>query len=111
VLDANHIPRLPFAERPSHASTGNSPFFLLNNKLGQTNFEINYDAFCKVFAWVAVFVLPFNAAVNPMLYTLSTAPFLVKARKEVIKLHASLKHSERFGKQTFCSFFLLSSLL
>ncbi|XP_066950886.1 G-protein coupled receptor GRL101-like [Macrobrachium rosenbergii] len=28
----------------------------------------------KVFSWIAVFVLPLNAAVNPVLYTLSTAP-------------------------------------
>ncbi|RXG54802.1 G-protein coupled receptor [Armadillidium vulgare] len=28
----------------------------------------------KVYAWVAVFVLPLNAAINPVLYTLSTAP-------------------------------------
>nr|XP_027237958.1 relaxin receptor 2-like [Penaeus vannamei] len=35
----------------------------------------------QVFAWVAVFVLPLNAAVNPLLYTLSTAPFLGKARE------------------------------
>ncbi|XP_064082332.1 G-protein coupled receptor GRL101-like [Macrobrachium nipponense] len=28
----------------------------------------------KVFSWIAVFVLPLNAAVNPVLYTLSTSP-------------------------------------
>nr|ARK36624.1 G-protein coupled receptor GRL101 [Sagmariasus verreauxi] len=28
----------------------------------------------KVFSWIAVFVLPLNAAINPVLYTLSTAP-------------------------------------
>lgn len=33
----------------------------------------NYSQF-QVFAWVAVFVLPLNAAVNPVLYTLSTIP-------------------------------------
>ncbi|XP_050537187.1 G-protein coupled receptor GRL101-like [Daktulosphaira vitifoliae] len=30
----------------------------------------------QVFAWVAVFVLPLNAAVNPVLYTLSAVPML-----------------------------------
>uniref|UniRef100_A0A8D8WWW8 G-protein coupled receptor GRL101 n=2 Tax=Cacopsylla melanoneura TaxID=428564 RepID=A0A8D8WWW8_9HEMI len=30
----------------------------------------------QVFAWIAVFVLPLNAAVNPVLYTLSTTSFL-----------------------------------
>uniref|UniRef100_A0A1B6CIZ0 G-protein coupled receptors family 1 profile domain-containing protein n=1 Tax=Clastoptera arizonana TaxID=38151 RepID=A0A1B6CIZ0_9HEMI len=30
----------------------------------------------QVFAWVAVFVLPLNAAVNPVLYTLSTIPMV-----------------------------------
>jgi hypothetical protein len=40
------------------------------------------NIFCyKVFAWVAVFVLPLNAAVNPVLYTISTAPFLGPARR------------------------------
>uniref|UniRef100_T1KE57 G-protein coupled receptors family 1 profile domain-containing protein n=1 Tax=Tetranychus urticae TaxID=32264 RepID=T1KE57_TETUR len=29
----------------------------------------------QVFAWVAVFVLPLNAAMNPILYTISTLPF------------------------------------
>lgn len=33
----------------------------------------------KVFAWIAVFVLPLNAAVNPVLYTLSTAPVRLRA--------------------------------
>lgn len=29
-----------------------------------------------MFAWVAVFVLPLNAAVNPVLYTLSAVPIV-----------------------------------
>ncbi|KAK7077465.1 hypothetical protein SK128_020615 [Halocaridina rubra] len=37
----------------------------------------------KVFSWIAVFVLPLNAAVNPMLYTLSTAP--VRKRFKYLK--------------------------
>ncbi|XP_038051676.1 G-protein coupled receptor GRL101-like isoform X2 [Patiria miniata] len=30
----------------------------------------------QVYAWVAVFVLPVNSAINPMLYTLLTAPYV-----------------------------------
>ncbi|XP_071804159.1 uncharacterized protein [Asterias amurensis] len=30
----------------------------------------------QVYAWIAVFVLPVNSAVNPMLYTLLTAPYV-----------------------------------
>ncbi|XP_071549649.1 uncharacterized protein [Panulirus ornatus] len=47
----------------------------------------------QVFAWVAVFVLPLNAAINPLLYTLSTAPFLVKARERVLDVRHSLRRS------------------
>ncbi|XP_037784587.1 G-protein coupled receptor GRL101-like [Penaeus monodon] len=47
----------------------------------------------QVFAWVAVFVLPLNAAVNPLLYTLSTAPFLGKARERVLDVRHSFKRS------------------
>uniref|UniRef100_T1IT58 G-protein coupled receptors family 1 profile domain-containing protein n=1 Tax=Strigamia maritima TaxID=126957 RepID=T1IT58_STRMM len=43
----------------------------------------------QVFAWIAVFVLPLNAAINPVLYTLSTAPFLerknIKIRNKKIE--------------------------
>ncbi|XP_054287208.1 G-protein coupled receptor GRL101-like [Macrosteles quadrilineatus] len=42
----------------------------------------------QVFAWVAVFVLPLNAALNPVLYTLSTAPFLTPA---LLKFRRSCK--------------------
>ncbi|KAG8255521.1 hypothetical protein J6590_090551 [Homalodisca vitripennis] len=42
----------------------------------------------QVFAWVAVFVLPLNAAINPVLYTLSTAPFLTPA---LLKVRRSCK--------------------
>nr|CAD7402879.1 unnamed protein product [Timema poppensis] len=48
---------------------------------------------CKVFAWVAVFVLPLNAAVNPVLYTLSTAPFLGPARRGLRTFQRSCKMS------------------
>ncbi|XP_022249380.1 G-protein coupled receptor GRL101-like, partial [Limulus polyphemus] len=47
----------------------------------------------QVFAWVAVFVLPLNAAVNPLLYTLSTAPFLSPARTRVSRVRFSLMNS------------------
>ncbi|XP_045121352.1 LOW QUALITY PROTEIN: G-protein coupled receptor GRL101-like [Portunus trituberculatus] len=47
----------------------------------------------QVFAWVAVFILPLNAAVNPLLYTLSTAPFLGKARERVLDVRHSFKRS------------------
>ena len=43
----------------------------------------------QAFAWVAVFVLPLNAAVNPLLYTISTAPFVGVARKRVYKFKKS----------------------
>ena len=44
----------------------------------------------QVFAWIAVFVLPLNAAVNPVLYTLSTASFLGLARSRASKFRRSL---------------------
>ncbi|XP_022237288.1 G-protein coupled receptor GRL101-like [Limulus polyphemus] len=47
----------------------------------------------QVFAWVAVFVLPLNAAINPLLYTLSTAPFLSPARSRVSRFRFSLINS------------------
>ncbi|XP_022258158.1 G-protein coupled receptor GRL101-like [Limulus polyphemus] len=47
----------------------------------------------QVFAWVAVFVLPLNAAINPLLYTLSTAPFLSPARMRVSRFRFSLMNS------------------
>ncbi|XP_050712594.1 G-protein coupled receptor GRL101-like [Eriocheir sinensis] len=47
----------------------------------------------QVFAWVAVFVLPLNAAINPLLYTLSTAPFLSKARQRARDVRTSFRWS------------------
>ncbi|RZF48230.1 hypothetical protein LSTR_LSTR006197 [Laodelphax striatellus] len=47
----------------------------------------------QVFAWVAVFVLPLNAAINPVLYTLSTAPFLTPARRGLLRFRRSCKMS------------------
>ncbi|XP_068081726.1 G-protein coupled receptor GRL101-like [Anabrus simplex] len=49
----------------------------------------------QVFAWVAVFVLPLNAAVNPVLYTLSTAPFLAPARRGLRTFKMSLTTDPR----------------
>ncbi|KAL1129110.1 hypothetical protein AAG570_013641 [Ranatra chinensis] len=53
----------------------------------------------QIFAWVAVFVLPLNAALNPVLYTLSTAPFLVPARSGLSSIrrscHLSLNSTPR----------------
>ncbi|CAL4071203.1 unnamed protein product, partial [Meganyctiphanes norvegica] len=47
----------------------------------------------QVFAWVAVFILPLNAAVNPLLYTLATAPFLGRMRDRVLNVQHSFKSS------------------
>ncbi|XP_064082336.1 G-protein coupled receptor GRL101-like isoform X2 [Macrobrachium nipponense] len=45
----------------------------------------------KVFSWIAVFVLPVNSAVNPVLYTLSTAP--VRTRMRTVKDFVSFRGS------------------
>jgi len=39
----------------------------------------------SVYAWVAVFVLPLNSALNPVLYTISTANFRRKFRRTLRK--------------------------
>ncbi|KAG8275822.1 hypothetical protein J6590_078377 [Homalodisca vitripennis] len=52
-----------------------------------------HDPLNTVFAWVAVFVLPLNAAVNPVLYTLSTAPFINPARHGLLSFRNSCKLS------------------
>ncbi|XP_065211228.1 G-protein coupled receptor GRL101-like [Planococcus citri] len=49
----------------------------------------------QVFAWVAVFVLPLNAALNPILYTLSTAPFMNPTRTNLITLKRTLSRNDR----------------
>lgn len=51
--------------------------------------------FSQVYAWVAVFVLPLNAAVNPILYTLSTAP----VRKRFLLLGETLKSKRKGAKR------------
>ncbi|RWS25524.1 G-protein coupled receptor GRL101-like protein [Leptotrombidium deliense] len=43
----------------------------------------------KVYAWIAVFVLPFNSAVNPILYTIATSNFLKRSKTNVFKLRVS----------------------
>ncbi|CAL4117272.1 unnamed protein product [Meganyctiphanes norvegica] len=47
----------------------------------------------QVFAWVAVFILPLNAAVNPLLYTLATAPFLKRMGDSIISAQYSFRSS------------------
>ncbi|KAF0751758.1 G-protein coupled receptor GRL101-like, partial [Aphis craccivora] len=47
----------------------------------------------SVFAWVAVFVLPLNAAVNPVLYTLSAVPIIrrsVVSNRRAVSLRRSV---------------------
>ncbi|GAB1600041.1 G-protein coupled receptor GRL101-like, partial [Argonauta hians] len=50
----------------------------------------------EVYAWVAVFFLPVNSAINPVLYTLSTAPFLGNVRKRATKFRKSFMTSLSF---------------
>ncbi|BFZ11083.1 hypothetical protein BsWGS_14121 [Bradybaena similaris] len=47
----------------------------------------------QVYAWIAVFVLPLNSATNPVIYTLSTAPFLGNFRKRANRFRKSFIHS------------------
>ncbi|CAG5116729.1 unnamed protein product, partial [Candidula unifasciata] len=47
----------------------------------------------QVYAWIAVFVLPLNSATNPVIYTLSTAPFLGNIRKRANRFRKSFIHS------------------
>jgi len=42
---------------------------------------------------VAVFVLPLNAAVNPILYTISTSPFAGQAKGRVFRFRKSFINS------------------
>ncbi|CAH1772213.1 unnamed protein product [Owenia fusiformis] len=41
---------------------------------------MGFNIHSQIYAWVAVFVLPLNSALNPVIYTISTAPFLKRAR-------------------------------
>ncbi|EEB11021.1 class A rhodopsin-like G-protein coupled receptor GPRgph, putative [Pediculus humanus corporis] len=47
----------------------------------------------QVFAGIAVFVLPLNAAVNPIFYTISTATFLNPAKKNIKRFNNSFRFS------------------
>ena len=49
--------------------------------------------FLQVYAWVAVFVLPLNAAMNPLLYTLSTGQFVEQAQQRLRTVRLSWKRS------------------
>ncbi|XP_052762517.1 G-protein coupled receptor GRL101-like isoform X2 [Mya arenaria] len=49
----------------------------------------------EVFAWVAVFILPLNSAINPVLYTISTAPFLRHFRRRASFFRKSFKFSSK----------------
>ncbi|RUS76500.1 hypothetical protein EGW08_015725, partial [Elysia chlorotica] len=42
-----------------------------------------------IYAWIAVFILPLNSATNPVIYTLSTAPFLGNVRKRATRFRKS----------------------
>lgn len=44
---------------------------------------LGMEASPTVYAWIAVFVLPLNSALNPILYTISTANFRRKLRGSV----------------------------
>lgn len=46
---------------------------------------LGMEASPSVYAWIAVFVLPLNSALNPILYTISTANFRRKFRGSVRK--------------------------
>ncbi|XP_064652954.1 G-protein coupled receptor GRL101-like [Lineus longissimus] len=54
----------------------------------------------QIYAWVAVFVLPINAGINPVLYTLSTAPFIMHAWKRAENFSRSFK-GDRWTKSSF----------
>ncbi|RUS77958.1 hypothetical protein EGW08_014267, partial [Elysia chlorotica] len=54
-----------------------------------------------IYAWVAVVFLPVNSAINPLLYTLSTAPFMVNMHKKVRGFRKSFMTSQHETKQSF----------
>ena len=54
-----------------------------------------FDFYFQVYAWVAVFVLPLNSAMNPVLYTISTAPFMRNIRKRASRFRKSFTGSSR----------------
>jgi hypothetical protein len=56
--------------------------------------------FFQVYAWIAVFVLPLNSAINPVLYTISTATFLGNVRKRACRFRKSFTGSYRSTADT-----------
>jgi hypothetical protein len=62
-----------------------------------------YDPSKQVYAWIAVFVLPINSSINPLLYTFST-PY-VRNRMPTAKLFSSMstrrKEKLRKGKKNY----------
>ncbi|XP_077990597.1 G-protein coupled receptor GRL101-like, partial [Glandiceps talaboti] len=54
----------------------------------------------QVYAWVAVFVLPLNSALNPILYTLSTPTFLKRTRKMADSIGESFRSRWRADGRT-----------
>uniref|UniRef100_T1JLT2 G-protein coupled receptors family 1 profile domain-containing protein n=1 Tax=Strigamia maritima TaxID=126957 RepID=T1JLT2_STRMM len=48
----------------------------------------------QVFAWIAVFILPLNAAINPVLYTLSTPSFVKPATKSAWSTRPNISNIE-----------------
>lgn len=62
----------------------------------QNNVIIEEELYEQVFSWIAVFVLPLNAAVNPILYTLSTQPVKKRLHSTFAALfHPRLGHHHR----------------
>ncbi|GFS05710.1 G-protein coupled receptor GRL101 [Elysia marginata] len=55
----------------------------------------------EVYAWVAVVFLPVNSALNPVLYTLSTAPFVLNMQKRVRGFRKSFMTSQHETKQSY----------
>ena len=70
-----------------------------------------YDPSKQVYAWVAVFVLPINSSINPLLYTFST-PYVrnkLPSAKAFSTLSSKLRKNERVSQSTFlgCSCFVV----
>ncbi|XP_069137842.1 G-protein coupled receptor GRL101-like [Argopecten irradians] len=58
----------------------------------------------QVYAWIAVFVLPLNSAINPVLYTISTAPFMRNFRKRASRFRKSFTTGSFRSSETKHSF-------
>ena len=55
----------------------------------------------QVYAWVAVFILPLNSALNPLLYTVSTRAFVAHAQKGVRRFRSFRSSQLRTGSTRF----------